>query len=134
LLEELKEEGVIDEFPFLDNVYLLLKTDINIQTRFPEYIQKALPEQDKPDYSTGSLQFMKLTEDMKEAFPMDEDIQLDSNVGDVFEKINVPDVKDSSFLEESPFDIVVDEISLKFSKEREDEEKKDVKEEINKEG
>ncbi|MFX0100928.1 MAG: hypothetical protein ACFFCS_15235 [Candidatus Hodarchaeota archaeon] len=134
VLEELKNEDIIDEFPFLDNVYLILKTDINIQTRFPEYIQKALPEQDKPDYSPRGLEFMKLTEDMKEAFPMDGDIPLDSGVGEVFENIKVPDVENSILMEESPFDIVVDEISLKFAKESEDTSKEDLNKEDNKEG
>lgn len=134
LLEELQQEGIIDEFPFLENVYLLLKTDINIQTRFPEYIQKALPEQDKPDYSTGSKDFMKLTEDMKEAFPLNGDVPLDSGVADVFDNIDVQDIDAPDLMDESPFDIMVDEISLKFSKEREDALKEEMKKERNKEG
>ncbi len=47
VLEDLKTDNIIDEFEYQGMTYVMLKTDIIIVDQFPEYIQNALPEQDR---------------------------------------------------------------------------------------
>ncbi|NMC06254.1 MAG: hypothetical protein GYA24_13645 [Candidatus Lokiarchaeota archaeon] len=47
VLEDLKADDIIDEYEHEGMTYVMLKTDINIVDQFPEYIQNALPENEK---------------------------------------------------------------------------------------
>lgn len=47
-LEFLKKYDVIEELKFKNETYIVLKTNIQITTAFPEYLRKLLPKESKP--------------------------------------------------------------------------------------
>lgn len=47
-LEFLKKHDVIEELKFKNETYIVLKTNIQITTAFPEYLRKLLPKESKP--------------------------------------------------------------------------------------
>ncbi|MHA1698495.1 MAG: hypothetical protein ACTSWN_06620, partial [Promethearchaeota archaeon] len=124
ILGNLKKENIIDEYTFLDNTYILLKTDILIQTQFPEYILKALPEEkEKEAEETTKNKFERIKRDLMDVFAISEENLEFSGEPDGFATViddNSTDKidfnEDQEMLEESLFDVMVDEISDKFLK------------------
>ena len=47
-LEDLKKNEVIEELKYKSERYIVLKTNIQITTSFPEYLRKLLPKESKP--------------------------------------------------------------------------------------
>jgi len=48
VLTYLKEHDVIEELKFKDERYIILKTNLQVTTAFPEYLRKLLPKEAKP--------------------------------------------------------------------------------------
>jgi len=47
ILDTLKKIEIIDEFKYEGDIYVILKTDIQITTLFPKYLRKLLPRESK---------------------------------------------------------------------------------------
>jgi len=47
-LNFLKKHDIIEEIPYKGDIYIVLKTNIQITTAFPEYLRKLLPKETKP--------------------------------------------------------------------------------------
>lgn len=69
IIDYLKKADIIEELKFKGERYIVLKTNIQISTSFPEYLRKLLPKESKPViadmYSPGSI---KKQEEMAEIF------------------------------------------------------------------
>jgi hypothetical protein len=48
VLDRLKESNIIEELKFKDERYIVLKTNLQITTAFPEYLRKLLPKETMP--------------------------------------------------------------------------------------
>ena len=48
IIDYLKEYNVIEEIKYEDERYIVLKTNLQISTAFPEYLRKLLPKESKP--------------------------------------------------------------------------------------
>ncbi|MHA1793448.1 MAG: hypothetical protein ACTSVI_12430 [Promethearchaeota archaeon] len=130
VLGELKDADIIDEFESGDSVYILLKNDIIIQDQFPEYIQKAIPEEQKKENKPMSQEYQLMKEELKGLFSFSNDefevlqqdlVNSDIDIKGVLEnEENIDDVENDLLIDDnSPFDMIIDEISHKFIEEEE---------------
>lgn len=66
VLNFLKEFNIIEELKFKDERYIILKTNLQVTTAFPEYLRKLLPQEVKPvvadKYNTGTTEKSKQKE------------------------------------------------------------------------
>jgi hypothetical protein len=121
VLEDLKADNIIDEYEHQGMTYVMLKTDINIVDQFPQYIQKALPEQEKianiPRHFILPQVPVEVRQDLKDLFgDGDFSIGQAGEVAPAEQKPAAP-VKESPetpVLDESPFDDIVDKMTTKF--------------------
>ncbi|MHA1683850.1 MAG: hypothetical protein ACTSUE_23120 [Promethearchaeota archaeon] len=126
VLDELKAENIIDELEFLGSVYVFLKTDIIINDQFPEYIQKALPADEKRRNRESHLALKRASDDLYDLFSSNGEIpnfevddienplQRDDDISTEPASIAQEEQIDNESGEDSLFDIIVDEISAKF--------------------
>ncbi|MBD3186095.1 hypothetical protein GF325_04625 [Candidatus Bathyarchaeota archaeon] len=132
ILSSLKNSNVIDEFTFDGTTYLLLKTDIIINDQFPEYIQKALPDEaeekgsnisspvgimgtelkglmERENFNLGDEEDLATVEDAVLTSP-EQDARADNE--------GAGDISDQGDPQDSPFDIIIDEISTRFMQDK----------------
>ena len=75
-IDFLKKCNVIEELKFNNERYIVLKTNLQITTAFPEYLRKLLPKESKPVVANKySPRFMKQQEEMAEIFKEVRDIR-----------------------------------------------------------
>ncbi|MEX2757537.1 MAG: hypothetical protein Q6365_019320, partial [Candidatus Sigynarchaeota archaeon] len=125
VIEDLKNDNIIDEFEYQGTVYVMLKTDIDIVDQFPEYIQNALPDKEKiariPRPFIPPQVAADVREDLKDLFP-GEDMMAGSPPAFVppakeQKQADAPVTSTSAgLLDDSPFDVIVDKITSKFIK------------------
>jgi len=123
VLEDLKNDDIIDEFEYQGMVYVMLKTDIDIVDQFPEYIQNALPDKEKmariPRPFIPPQVAAEVRDDLKDLFPAENFVvELQSAIAPpaIEQKTPVAPVTSAGpgLLEDSPFDVIVDKITSKF--------------------
>ncbi|MBN2150619.1 MAG: hypothetical protein JW839_04135 [Candidatus Lokiarchaeota archaeon] len=128
VLEDLKADNIIDEFEYQGMTYVMLKTDIDIVDQFPEYIQNALPPQDKiarnPRFLIPPQVAAEVREDLMDLFPADELLARQQHTiatvaaapanGGGEPPAAQSDGLGSGLLDDSPFDVIVDKITSTF--------------------
>ncbi len=127
VLEDLKADNIIDEFEYQGMTYVMLKTDIIIVDQFPEYIQDALPEQEK----IAKIPRHFVLPQVPATTPVEVHHDLSGLFGDdgfmtgqqngTAGKEPQPSASanqsiDAAMLDDSPFDMIVDKITTKFIK------------------
>jgi hypothetical protein len=120
VLEDLKAYDVIDELEYQGTTYIMLKTDVIIVDQFPEYIQNALPEQQR--IAKLARHFVipqvpqELQDDLKDLFGNDDvlfapanDVRARAQLGG-----NMEPGAEKNSIDDSPFDLIVDKMTTKF--------------------
>ena len=75
-IDFLKKYNVIEELKFNNERYIVLKTNLQITTAFPEYLRKLLPKESKPVVANKySPRLIKQQEEMAEIFKEVRDIR-----------------------------------------------------------
>ncbi|MFX0070581.1 MAG: hypothetical protein ACFFAO_05760, partial [Candidatus Hermodarchaeota archaeon] len=89
IINYLKKCGVIEELKFQNERYIVLKTNLQITTAFPEYLRKLLPKESKPVIADKySPRLIKQQEEIAEIFREVRDIKNKDEYKTKEEKIN----------------------------------------------
>ncbi|HME52005.1 MAG TPA: hypothetical protein VKM55_07295 [Candidatus Lokiarchaeia archaeon] len=131
VIEDLKQENIIDEVNVSGVQYLFLKTDINIEDKFPEYIQTALPEAQKLSRLPKRVSIAgfspEIQQELKEVFGGDDFFTEEENIDTTLssESLQAQEqdaIESANELDASPFDLVVDRITTRFIENKQDQE------------
>ncbi len=139
VIGELKAANIIDEQEINGEHYVFLKCDISIRVEFPEYIERALPEKPKQVDPRTRLSMHRPQDELHDLFK-DEAFEPEAgneathgSQGAGGGQVMHGEACDSgaiNSLVESPFDLIFNEVSIKFSnQEKQDKKEPDQKEE-----
>ena len=100
-IDYLKQKDVIEELKYDNERYIILKTNLQITTAFPEYLRKLLPKESKPvvadKYSPKiSIQQKEMADILKDARDKGEQKSKESKIDKFLEDLSSGSKKNSS--------------------------------------